>query len=168
LRVPEVVSDTSPLQYLHQAELLHLLPALYGHILVPEAVAAELDRGISLGFHLPDVHALSWMQIERFCPTAAPPLPADFGAGERDVLILARRTSDSLALLDDARARHFARLLGIRFTGTLGIVVKAKQQSHVTAVLPILQRLESLGFFLDPVTRAAVLRLAGEQPSLPE
>ncbi len=35
--MPEVVSDISPLQYLHQAKLLDLLPALYGHILVPQA-----------------------------------------------------------------------------------------------------------------------------------
>ncbi len=142
--MPEVVADTSPLQYLHQANSLQLLPALYGNILVPEAVAAELQRGISLGFSLPDVRELRWVRVVRV-PTDAPlPLPADFGAGERDVLTLAQRTSDSLSLLDDARARHFARLLGMRFTGTLGIMLKAKQRGHLAAVLPALQRLESL------------------------
>ena len=162
--MPEVVSDTSPLQYLHQARALHVLPALYGRILVPEAVAAELERGILLGFPLPEVHSLPWILVEHVCQTAIPSLPTDFGAGEREVLALARRTSDSLALIDDARARQYARLLGIKFTGTLGILVKSKQQGHVPAVLPVLQILESLGFFLDPTTRAAVLRQASEEP----
>jgi predicted nucleic acid-binding protein len=162
--VPEVVSDTSPLQYLHQAGLLQLLPALYDHILVPEAVVAELERGISLGFSLPNVHALPWVHVERICPGAPLPLPADFGPGERAVLTLAKQNPDSLALIDDARAQHYARTLGIAFTGTLGILVKAKQRGHVPAVLPGLETLESLGFFLHPMTRAAVLRLAGEGP----
>jgi predicted nucleic acid-binding protein len=143
------------------------LPALYGRILVPEAVAAELARGIFLGFSLPDVYSLPWVHVEHVSPTATPPLPTDFGAGEREVLALARRTPDSLAILDDARARHYARLFGIRFTGTLGILVKAKQQGHVSAVLPAIQTLESMGFFLDPTTRAAVLRHAGEEPDPP-
>ena len=160
--MPEVVADTSPLQYFHQAGLLHVLLALYGHVSVPEAVAFELERGISLGFSLPDVHALPWVHVERLCPGAPLPLPDDFGAGEREVLTLALRTSDSLALLDDARARHYATLLGIKFTGTLGILVKAKQQGHLAKVLPAVQTLESLGFFLDPATRTAVLRIAGE------
>ncbi|MGA2616169.1 MAG: DUF3368 domain-containing protein [Thermoguttaceae bacterium] len=165
--MPEVVSDTSPLQYLHQAGLLHLLPGLYGSIIVPAAVAAELDRGISLGFALPDVHTMPWVHVVGPCPTLTSPLPADFGAGERDVLMLAARTPNSLALIDDARARHYARLLGIKLTGTLGILVKAKQQGHLPAVLPVLETLESLGFFLDPTTRASLLRLANEGSDLP-
>lgn len=161
--VPEVVCDTSPLQYLHQAKLIQLLPLMYGGIIVPEAVVAELGRGISLGVSLPDVRGLPWIRVERVCLT--PPLmPADFGAGEREVLTLAAQTADCLALIDDARARHHARLLGIRYTGTLGILLKAKQRGHVAAILPALQMLESLGFFLDPATLAAVLRLANEDP----
>jgi uncharacterized protein len=165
--VPEVVSDTSPLQYLHQAKLLHLLPGLYGHILVPEAVAVELERGISLGFSLPDIESLPWLHVQRLCATASLPLPADFGAGEREVLVLARGMPASLALIDDARARHYARQLGMKFTGTLGVLIKAKRQGHLPAVLPVLQSLESLGFFLDSATRAAVLRLASEGPNPP-
>ncbi len=37
-----VVSDTSPLNYLVLTELDHLLPSLFGRILIPNAVDAEL------------------------------------------------------------------------------------------------------------------------------
>jgi predicted nucleic acid-binding protein len=37
-----VVSNTSPLNYLVLIELQHLLPALFGRVLIPEAVHREL------------------------------------------------------------------------------------------------------------------------------
>lgn len=44
--MPEIVCNTTPLQYLHQAGLLHILPALYDRILVPRAVADEIGVGM--------------------------------------------------------------------------------------------------------------------------
>jgi predicted nucleic acid-binding protein len=38
-----VVADTTPIRYLVGIEREHLLPALYGRVLIPPAVAAELD-----------------------------------------------------------------------------------------------------------------------------
>ena len=65
-------------------------------------------------------------------------------------------------LLDDGLARHFAKHLGIRFTGTLGVLLKAKAGGHLDAVMPIVDRLQLLGFWLTAATRAAVLDLAEE------
>ena len=81
---------------------------------------------------------------------------------EREALALALEISDSIVLLDDAPARRYARMLGVKFTGTLGVLLKAKQSGHLTTVLPILDQLDSLGFRLDSVTRASVLKLACE------
>ena len=43
--MPDVICNTSSLQYLHQAGVLELLPALAGQVYVPEAVVAELREG---------------------------------------------------------------------------------------------------------------------------
>jgi len=61
--VPEIASDTSRLQYMHQAECLDLLPSLYGTILVPGGVAEEIAFGRSLGHSLPDLESLGWVQL---------------------------------------------------------------------------------------------------------
>jgi uncharacterized protein len=45
--LPEFFCNTSPLQYLHQAGLLDLLPKLTGGVIVPDAVAEELNEGAS-------------------------------------------------------------------------------------------------------------------------
>jgi predicted nucleic acid-binding protein len=39
-----VVADASPLRYLILIEHAHVLPALYGRVLIPPAVIAELNR----------------------------------------------------------------------------------------------------------------------------
>ncbi|HEY0510532.1 MAG TPA: hypothetical protein VGH73_01425 [Thermoanaerobaculia bacterium] len=53
--MPDVIVDTSPLQYLHQLDLLGLLPSFYGEILVPEAVVREIAVGRARGVVLPDL-----------------------------------------------------------------------------------------------------------------
>jgi predicted nucleic acid-binding protein len=88
----------------------------------------------------------------------------DLGPGEREALALAVQIPDSLVLLVEAAARRHARLLGISVTGTLGVLLKAKETGYLAAVGPVLDTLDALRFRLDPVTRASFLRLAGEEP----
>ena len=160
--MPEIISDTSPLQYLFQANLLDLLQKLYGQITIPEAVLDEITAGRTLGIRLPDLTEIPWVLVRQVRHPVSRPVAPDLGAGERAVLALAIETGDSLALLDDALARRHARLLKIAFTGTLGVLSKAKEQGHLHALAPVIDKLEALGFRLDPTTRTAVLRLAHE------
>ncbi|MEQ8540657.1 MAG: DUF3368 domain-containing protein [Coleofasciculus sp. D1-CHI-01] len=160
--MPEVITDTSPIQYLYQTNLLNLLPSLYNQIIMPQGVAEELAQGRSLGVALPEPDLLSWITIRPVQESPLLPSASDLGIGEREALTLALETPDSLVLLDDALARRCARQLNIIFTGTLGIILKAKQSGYIEAISPILNQLETLGFRCDLQTRAAVLNLAGE------
>jgi uncharacterized protein len=84
----EVISNTSPLQYLYQAELLDLLPRLYGQIIVPESVVAELAEGHARGIALPDPVDLPWVVIASVsCPDVLT-MVTDLGPGEREVLFV--------------------------------------------------------------------------------
>lgn len=160
--MPEAIADTSPLQYLHQSGLLELLPALYGQVTVPKAVAAELEAGRSRGVDLPEPEALSWASIRAPREQALLPLVTELGAGEREAPALALEQSGSVIIIDDGLARRYARLLGLRMTGTLGVLLKAKGVGLLAEVAPSIERLTALRFRLDPATRAAVLALAGE------
>ena len=160
--MPEVVCDVSPIQYLHQAGLLDLLRLRYGAITIPTAVAAELREGTLRGVDLPAFDALDWIRIRQPAGRLLLPIVADLGAGEREVLALGTETPDSLVILDDALARQYARMLNLALTGTLGVLLKAKESGLLPALAPVLERLEQLRFRLDPETRQAVLRLAGE------
>ena len=84
------------------------------------------------------------------------------GAGEIETLALALETADAVAVLDDGLARDIAGALSIRFTGTLGLLLDAKEAGLISAVRPLLAQLQALRFHLDPKTRALVLKRAGE------
>ena len=160
--MPEVVCDVSPIQYLHQAGLLDVLKTLYSTITLPAAVCDELNEGLARGIDLPDFRSIPWITVRQ--PSGRPMLPlvTDLGPGEREVLALGVETPGALLILDDAIARRYARFLKLGFTGTLGVLLKAKQASHIERLAPIVERLQALGFRLDPGTREAVLKLAGE------
>ena len=160
--MPEVICNTSPLQYLYQVELLHLLPALAGNIVVPVAVATELSTGRAAGVSLPDPTTLGWITIRRPANTAAFPLITDLGPGEAEVLLPALESRDAIVVLDDALARRAATMLGLRVTGTLGLLLDAKRAGLIPAVGPVLDQLQALHFRVAPRTRAAVLTLARE------
>lgn len=161
--MPEVICDTSSLQYLYQLDLLRILPKLAGRIVVPPAVEEELRVGRELGILLPDLGGLEWIEIRRPASRTAIPLINDLGPGETEVLMLALESPNSIAVLDDALARRMAESLEIRFTGTLGLLLDAKQAGLVPTVRPLLDQLQALRFRLSPQTRSTILELAEEE-----
>lgn len=76
--------------------------------------------------------------------------------------MLALEAPEAIVVLDDALARQLAEALGLRLTGTLGLLLDAKQAGLVPALAPLLDQLQALRFRLAPQTRTAVLKLAGE------
>lgn len=160
--MPNVIINTSPMQYLYQVNLLSLLPKLYGEIIVPQSVVDELEVGRSLGVALPNINSLNWVSIQQARSQQILPLVTELGAGEREVLALGVETTDSLLILDDSLGRSYANLLGLQLTGTLGIILKGKQQGYLSEVALILEKLNALQFRLSSLTRDVVLKLAGE------
>jgi predicted nucleic acid-binding protein len=131
----EVISNTSPLQYLHQ-----------------------------LGIDLPLLESMDWVSTATPRSLAALPLIAGLGAGEAEVLMLALEHEDAIVLLDDHMARTMAVALRIRVKGTLGILLEAKKAGLIHAVKSYIDHLDSLNFRLSRETRTIVLKMAGEAP----
>ena len=160
--MPDVICNTSPLQYLHQAGVLELLPALAGQVYVPEAVAVELREGQRRNILLPTLEELSWLTVRPVRDRTLLPLVTHLGDGEKEVLALGLETEDALLILDDRDARRYARALELEITGTLGLLLRAKERGILDAVRPVLDRLQALGFRLNARTRQMVLKRAGE------
>ena len=134
----------------------------YTHTLIPPAVVAELERGKAMGVDLPDVRALPWLKIQ--APEGLDKVPpvADLGAGEKEVLALGMQFPSALVILDERLGRLHAEALKLTFTGTLGILLRAKVEGRIPRIESLLAHLDRLGFRLSAKTRAAVLRQAGE------
>jgi predicted nucleic acid-binding protein len=160
--VTNVICNTSPFQYLHQIDQLRIIPALAGRIIVPPAVVDELAAGRVAGVDLPDLSQLDWVMVQSPSGHSALPLISDLGAGESEVLMLALETPGSTVILDDMLARRVAESLSLRLTGTLGLLLDAKQSGLISQVRPLLDQLQALRFRLSPATYQAVLKLADE------
>jgi predicted nucleic acid-binding protein len=160
--VREAICDTSPLQYLHQIGCLHLLAEFYSQALIPPAVVSELDRGRTLGVELPSVNTLPWVKIQAPPESAQVPAAAGLGAGEKEVLALGMQFPEAVVILDERLGRVHAAALGLTITGTLGILLRAKEVRKIPRIDPLIAQLDRLGFRLSSKTRAAVLKLARE------
>ena len=157
-----VICNTSPFQYLHQIDQLGILPALAGKIIMPFAVVDELAAGRFAGVDLPDLSQLDWVVVKKPAGQSALPLIPDLGAGESEVLMLALETPGAIVILDDMLARRVAESLDLRLTGTLGLLLDAKQAGLISQVRPLLDQLQTLRFRLSPAAYQAVLKLADE------
>jgi uncharacterized protein len=157
------IANTSPLCYLHRAGVLQVLPAIFGRVIVPGQVVAELNAGRARGYDLPEPLTFPWADVRTVAPLSAQLEPFEFlGAGERAVLTLALALPGSVAIIDELPARRVAARLGLRVTGTLNVILVAKQLGHVQAVRPILDRLQELRFRVSAALRDHILTLAGE------
>ena len=160
-----VVSNTSPLLYLHQVGQLDLLRQLYGRVVVPTAVADELAAGLHFGIAAPNLGEHPWLRVESPPERTLLPALVDLGPGEAEVLAFGLAHPDTLLLLDDRLARRTADLLRLHFTGTIGFVVRAKRAGAIASVLPVLEALQKTNIRVTPELIHWALKEAGETGS---
>ena len=83
--------------------------------------------------------------------------------GEVEVKILAQEEPKAdLVILDDNSAKKTAKFLELSVTGTLGVLVKAKQLNYIEKVKPLMDALIANGFFVTQNVYSMVLEQAGE------
>ena len=160
--MPEVISNTSPLLYLHRGGALEWLPELFEEIWIPTAVELELIDGQRRGYDVPNPTDYTWLQTVE--PRSLPSewLALDLGAGETGAMALALENPDRILLLDDALARRIAQAAGLTVWGTLRVLLEAKAHSLTESVEPFVNRLEANGMWISDAIRQRVLALAGE------
>jgi predicted nucleic acid-binding protein len=121
-----------------------------------------LQQGGAIGIDLPDIGMLPWIKIQAPEGLDKVPTATDLGAGEKEVLALGLQVPNAVLILDERIGRLQAEVLKLTFTGTLGILLRAKVEGRIPQLEPVLAHLDQLGFRLSAKARAAVLKLAGE------
>ena len=158
----KIIVYTSPLFYLHRLECLDIFQKLYREIVVPEAVVMELNIGRKVGEDVPQLGKYKWIKIEKVGIPGFIKLISDLGPGEAEVLALGCESENSLVVIDDLLARKIARLQELRFTGTAGLLLKAKKEEHIPEIAPLLRRLEAMGFYLSNTLIDEILKISEE------
>jgi predicted nucleic acid-binding protein len=156
-----VIADTSPLNYLIQIEAADVLQALYGRVIVPQAVVDELEGGGA-----PSA-VRSWISqppgwLEMLPDPPSDPMLQFLDKGESAAVTLAQALHADKLLIDDKSGRIEAERRNLNVTGTVGVLADA----HLSGLLDFDQAvsfLRSTNFRLHPdVERAVRHRLYGQ------
>ncbi len=159
-----VVSDTSPISTLFAIGKLSLLHALFGEVVIPARVFAELSRLKDFGYDLTELEESSWLIVRPARDvTAVSDLSKQLDPGESEAIVLAQELEADFLLIDERKGWKVANRLGIKTVGVLGVLLEAKKRKLMPAVAPLLDEIQNVaGFYLGDSLRREVLLLAGE------
>ena len=161
--MPKVIVNSTPLIVLSNINQLELLKKLYNEIYIPQAVFDEVtsknDSSCAQLAQCPD-----WIHICKIQHESERRMyQAKLHAGEVEVMILAQETPKAdLVVLDDNAAKKTAKFLGLKVTGTLGVILKAKKQGFIERVMPLVEQMLDNGFYVTPEIQKMVREEAGE------
>lgn len=159
----KVIVNSTPIILLSNINQLELLKKIYGEITIPQAVYDEVTEKPDSACQNLKNH-FDWIKIETIKnPLQKKMYQAKLHDGEVEVMILAQEEPKAdLVILDDNTAKKTARFLELTVTGTLGILVKAKQLKFIEKIKPLMDALIGNGFFVAQNVYNMVLEQAGE------
>lgn len=146
-----VIVDSACLIGLERIGQLDILPQVFSPILIPPAVAGEVNLN------------MSWLTIETPNNQALiVTLKTQLDPGESEAIALAVERPETFIILDDLSAREFALQLNLKVIGTVGLLLRAKRQGVVLEIKPLLQALGDADFRISEALVRKALQLAGE------
>jgi predicted nucleic acid-binding protein len=152
----QFVSNASPIIALAQINKLGLLEKLFSWVLVPPAVVREIS---------PTVVLPNWITERALMqPISSQILNTSLGPGESEAISLAFEIG-SIVIIDERPARRLAESLGIDVIGTLGILLKCKQEGFISEIKSYIDELKNnYDFRIANDLYERILKEAGELP----
>jgi len=154
LKMPKVViSDTSCLIILTKIKELDLLRQFY------KTVTITQDILLDYGEQLPD-----WIEVQQAKDHYRQQLlEMQIDKGEASAIALALETNENIIILDDWKARKLADRLGLSVTGTLGVIIKAKNNGIIPSIKPYLDKIRKTNFRFSEESEHTALKEANEK-----
>ena len=158
-----IISNATPLIAFARIGKLALLKKVVGSLVIPtgvadEIVAYEQEKQGSIALEketwIQTKHVQSEQQIKLLMPT--------LDRGEAEVIALSLESQAQLVLMDELTGRKVAESLNIKVTGSIGVLIRAKQLGEITAVEPYVQQMKQAGIYFSNRFIQAVLSQVGE------
>jgi predicted nucleic acid-binding protein len=147
-----IISDTSCLIILTKIGELDLLRQLYKTVTITQDILLEY------GEHLPD-----WIEVLQAKDQYRQQLlEMQIDKGEASAIALALETVDNIVILDDWKARKLAERLGLSVTGTLGVIIRAKNTGLIPSIKPYLEKIRETNFRISEELEQIALKEANE------
>ena len=157
----KVVSNTTPIISLLKINQLEILKELYGEIFIPYEVFNEIEAGKNKEFYS-DLTKTSWIKIQKIANENSLSYFLDLDKGEAEAIVLATEINADLIILDESLGRFHAKHNGLKVTGTIGILLKAKQLGYINDIKTLLFELKAKGIWLNDRLIKETLKIANE------
>ena len=82
--------------------------------------------------------------------------------GEVEVMILAQEINADLVMIDDDSARKTAQYLRLTITGTIGFLIRCKQEGLIDAVMPLITQLTEKGIYISKSLMLKISQITNE------
>lgn len=154
------VCDASPIILLAKVDRADLLLVLSDELLVPESVEQEVKDGPE------GSPARHWLRENRsrYTRRAIPVVPEivswELGDGEAAALSWAVQHREWTVIVDDRAGRRCGQALEVSLTGTLGLLLLAKEGEPLSSVQPVVDVLVDAGLQASDALLQEVLRRA--------
>ena len=162
MHVGPVIVNNTPLVALWVLGRLDLLRELYDEVLTPQAVYGEFvatERAVRQAA----LENAPWIRPVSLANSRRAQVYIGLDRGEAEVLALAEERAARLVIIDELKGRRYAQRLEMPLTGTLGLLLLAKERGLVADLAPLLVELQEAGLYLGAALIDRVLRLAGEK-----
>jgi len=148
-----IIADTSCLIVLEQIEELSILEKIYTEIVITPEVEHEFSG------NLPD-----WITVTEVSDKKRQNiLELDLDKGEASAIALSLEQENCLLIIDERKGRLIAKKLGLKITGTLGVIIKGKKNGAISSVRTILKKLEKFDFWMSKELKEKVLKEVDEE-----
>jgi predicted nucleic acid-binding protein len=153
-----VVADSSPLIAMGRIGQLEILHAVFGTLLVPDAVWQEVVAEASGKSGSSEIAAASWIEHRTVRDSSLVSLlKHDLGPGEAEAIVLARETGADFVLMDERLGRSAAQNLGLKVVGLIGVLIEARKQGLLGDAIETMDRLSNeAGFWISAELRKLV------------
>ncbi len=160
------VSNTSPLSNLASVGRLDLLRSQFRELWIPSAVREELAAHPAeyVRVAIEDAIQSNWLRVAEIENSSLLFLMlSQLHRGEAEAIELALVRKAEIVVIDELEGRQVAARAGLRVTGVLGILLRAKQNGSLAEVRPVIEQLRAqAGFFISKPLEAKVIASAGE------
>ena len=159
----KIICNATPLITFARINQLPLLQRVVGRLTIPTAVADEISVYAQGRVGAIELSQEAWIQVQslRSRQQVQLLLPT-LDLGEAEVLSLALEEKASLVLLDELTGRKVAESLGLNVTGSIGVLIRAKQLGLVPAIKPLVDQMRQAGIYFSDRFIHAVLKQVGE------
>lgn len=158
----KIIVNSTPLIALAKANKLEILKGMYEHIIIPEAVYREVTEKDDVAAQRIEA-AREWIEVRKVDSSLDRRMyKAKLHDGEVEVMLLAQEIRADAVIIDDGAARKTAEYLGLPLTGTLGVMIKAKQRGLLETVMPAVQQMEQNGIFFSKEVKEKIRKLSNE------